>query len=129
MKVVPLLGRILFCIIFLYSAPGDFSHGTVAYAANAGVPLASIAVPVAGILAILGSLSILLGYKAKIGAWLIVLFLVPVTLTMHKFWAVPDPMMHTMQQVNFLKNTAMLGGALMIAYFGAGPLSIDSSSK
>jgi putative oxidoreductase len=129
MKVVPLLGRILFVIVFLHAVPAHFSHGAAAYAASAGMPMASIAVPISGVLALLGGLSILLGYKAKIGAWLIVLFLVPVTLMMHRFWTVSDPMMHMMQQVNFLKNTAMLGGALMIAYFGSGPLSIDSSTK
>jgi putative oxidoreductase len=34
-----------------------------------------------------------LGYRAKLGAWLIVLFLIPVTLMLHKFWTVTDPMM------------------------------------
>jgi putative oxidoreductase len=69
--------------------------------------------------------AILLGYRAKVGAWLIVLFLVPVTLMMHKFWAVHDPMMAQMQMVMFMKNVAILGGALLISQFGAGPLSLD----
>jgi uncharacterized membrane protein YphA (DoxX/SURF4 family) len=51
-------------------------------------PLASIAVPLSGVLAIAGGLSILLGYRAKLGACLIVVFLVPVTLMMHRFWTV-----------------------------------------
>ena len=71
-------------------------------------------------------LSILLGYKARLGAWAIVLFLVPVTFTLHKFWAVADPMMAQMQQVMFMKNLAILGGALLIAHFGAGPVSLDA---
>jgi putative oxidoreductase len=106
-----------------------FTHAMVAYAKGAGVPLASIAVPIAGILAILGGLSIILGYKAKVGAWFIVLFLIPVTLFMHNFWAVHDPMMHQMQMAHFFKNVAMLGAALMIAYFGSGPLSLDKSGS
>ena len=65
-----------------------------------------------GILALLGGLSILLGYRARFGAFLIVLFLVPVTLFMHKFWGLSDPQMAMMQRVNFLKNVALLGGAL-----------------
>jgi len=68
------------------SAPGHFKAGTIAYAAGQGVPLASIAVPLSGIVEFLGALSIVLGYKAKLGAWLIVLFLVPVTLSLHRFW-------------------------------------------
>jgi len=85
----------------------------------------SIVVPVSGILAALGALSILLGYKAKIGGWLIAIFLVGVT-PMHKFWAIPDPMMQQMQMVMFMKNLAMLGGALLISQFGSGPWSLDS---
>jgi putative oxidoreductase len=46
---------------------------------------------------IAGGLSILLGYRAKLGAWLIVLFLIPVTLMLHKFWTVQDPMMAQIQ--------------------------------
>jgi putative oxidoreductase len=83
-------------------------------------------VPVSGLLAIIGALSILLGYRAKVGAWLIALFLIPVTLMMHKFWTVSDPMMAQIQMIMFMKNTAMLGGALLISQFGAGPLSLDA---
>ena len=46
---------------------------TIAYAASRGVPLASLAVPFSGLLALAGGLSILLGYRARMGAWLIVL--------------------------------------------------------
>ena len=76
--------------------------------------------------ALAGGLSVLLGYHARIGAWLLVLFLVPVTVMLHNFWAVTDPMMHQIQQVMFFKNVAMLGGALLIAHFGAGPYSVDA---
>jgi putative oxidoreductase len=88
--------------------------------------LASIAVPLSGVMAIAGGLSILLGYRAKLGAWLIVLFLIPVTLMMHKFWTVQDPMMAQVQMILFMKNVAMLGGALLISQFGAGSFSLDA---
>jgi putative oxidoreductase len=103
-----------------------FSQAEIGYAAQAGVPTAKLLVPASGILALVGGLSILLGYKAKIGAWLLVLFLVPVTLLMHNFWAVKDPMMAQMQMAMFLKNVTMLGGALLISQFGAGRLSVDA---
>ena len=121
-----LLGRISFALIFVMSGFTHFSKQTIGYAAAQGVPLASIAVPLAGIIALLGGLSILLGYRAKLGAWLIVLFLVPVTLTMHKFWEISDPMMAQMQMIMFMKNVSILGGALLISQFGAGPLSVDA---
>lgn len=45
---------------------------------------------------------------------------------MHKFWGVGDPNMAQMQMIMFLKNLSMLGGALLIAQFGAGGLSLDA---
>jgi putative oxidoreductase len=123
---VVVLGRFFFVLLFLMSGPSHFSKQTIAFAASQGVPLASIAVPLSGVLALVGGLSILLGYHAKLGAWLIVLFLVPVTLMMHKFWAVQDPMMAQMQMGMFMKNVSMLGGALLISQFGAGPFSLDA---
>ncbi len=120
------LGRVLFAAIFLMSSVNHFSARSAAYAASQGVPLANVAVPVAGALALLGGLSILLGYKARIGAWLLVLFLVPVTVMMHRFWGLTDPMAATMQMVNFMKNAALTGAALMIAWLGAGPVSLDA---
>src|SRR5690348_12743186 len=112
---VILAGRFFYSAIFLMTAFNHFSGKIVPYAAAAGVPLPSIAVPAAGVVAILGALSILLGYHARMGAWLLVLFLIPVTLTMHNFWAVKDPMMAQMQMVMFMKNLSMLGGALLIS--------------
>lgn len=123
--VVP-LGRLLFTMLFIMSAPHHFSTGTIAYAAKAGVPMASLLVPISGALALIGGLSVLLGYWARAGAWLLVLFLVPVTFMMHRFWGLADPAAAQMQQVNFMKNMALLGCALLIAYFGAGPISLDA---
>jgi putative oxidoreductase len=119
------LGRLLFVAIFLISSLGNFAPGTIAYAAQHGVPWANVLVPLSGVLALLGGLSILFGVRARIGALLLVLFLVPVTLIMHRYWGLPDPALARLQQVHFMKNLSMLGGALLIMYFGAGPLSFD----
>ena len=121
-----LLGRLFFALIFLMAAPSLFTKGGIAYAAAQGVPLASVGVPLAGVIAIVSGLSVLLGYRAKIGAWLMVLFLAAVTPSMHKFWGVSDPTMAEVQMIMFMKNLSILGGALLITQFGAGPLSLDS---
>ncbi len=121
-----LAGRLLFSSIFVISAPGLFTGKLVGYAAQAGVQMPGILVPAAGVVALAGGLSVALGYQARIGALLLALFLVPVTLTMHAFWAEKDPMMAQIQQVNFLKNIALLGAALLIGQYGAGPLSLDA---
>jgi putative oxidoreductase len=125
--VVP-LGRVLFSAIFVASGISHFTSPVIAYAAGAGVPVPGLLVPASGVLALLGGLSVALGYRANVGAWLLVVFLVPITLTMHAFWAVDDPFMAQIQQAMFMKNLALLGGALLVAGLGAGPVSLDARS-
>jgi putative oxidoreductase len=126
---VVLLGRFLLVLIFLSAAPGNFQSHTVAYAASQGVPLASILVPLSGVLSLVGALLVLLGYHGKFGAWLLVLFLVCVTPIMHKFWGITDPMKHQLQFIMFMKNLSMLGGALFVSQAGTGPWSLDARGK
>jgi putative oxidoreductase len=128
-SAVVLTGRLFFSAIFLLSGLSHFSAKTIGYAAANGVPFASLAVPASGILAFIGALSILLGHRVRAGAWLLVLFLVPVTLTMHNFWSVSDPMVRQMQMINFMKNLSMLGGALLITQYGAGPWSLETKRE
>jgi putative oxidoreductase len=127
MKFIAPIGRLLFSFIFIKSGFSHFKTQTMEHAASHGVIMPHIIVPIAGIMAILGGLSILLGFKIRIGGLLIVLFLIPVTLIMHNFWNISDQMQHQIQMAMFLKNTSMLGGALLIIYFGAGPMSLDEN--
>jgi len=129
MKYLELLGRILFSIIFLMTIRNHFSAPAVEYAISKGVPLAGILVPLSGAIAFFGALSIILGYKTRMGASLIIIFLLPVTFMMHDFWNLTDPMMRMTQRVMFLKNISMLGAAFIILYFGAGPVSLDSKNR
>jgi putative oxidoreductase len=125
MQYLPVLGRILFAAIFLAAAPRHFTAEAVAHARDLGVPLARLAVPLSGALAIAGGLSVLLGYQTRLGALALIAFLLPVTFMMHAFWQLSDPIQIHIQRAMFMKNLSMLGGALVLAYFGAGPLSID----
>lgn len=124
--LLPLLGRILLSLLFLISgATFHFTKQAVDYAAAKGVPAASFLVPFSGVIAIVGALSVILGYQARIGAWLLVIFLVPVTLFMHNFWAIDDPAERQVQLIMFMKNLGLLGGMLLIAHYGPGPISFD----
>jgi putative oxidoreductase len=129
MKITTLIGRILYSIIFLAAVPGHFTSQTIGYAAAQGVPLANIAVPASGILALIGGLSIVLGYKTRWGAIALIAFLAPVTMMMHNFWTVTDPMMHQMQLAMFMKNVALIGGALTFVVHGAGAYSLDARAE
>jgi putative oxidoreductase len=58
-----------------------------------------------------------------------VAFLLPVTLTMHAYWRVHDPVQIHVQQAMFAKNMSMLGAALLVTQFGAGPASVDARNE
>lgn len=119
------VGRFLFSLIFILSGFNHFNSETIAYAANSGVPMATFLVPLSGLMIMIGGLSILLGYYARIGAALIMAFLIPVSFTMHAFWNIEDAQAAQMQMINFMKNLSLLGGAMLIAFYGSGPVSID----
>ena len=117
MDWVILAGRILFFFLFAFSAVGfHIAHREMAsqYATQKGVPFASLLVPLTGVQIMVGSLLILLGIWADLGAALLVVFLVPTALTMHAFWKLSEPMERQQDQVHFLKDVALAGAALML---------------
>lgn len=125
MKYLPLAGRIIFSLHFLMAAPFHFSTNAIGYAASQGVPMAGVLVPLSGIIALIGALSIVLGYKTKPGAWLLIAFLIPVNFMMHPFWNITDAMQQQSMMAFFMKDLSMTGAALLLAYWGAGPVSLD----
>jgi putative oxidoreductase len=129
MKWLLITGRVFFVSIFILTSLDQFSAQSIAYAASKGVPLASVVVPFAGIIEIVGAISIIFGYRVRIGALLLIIFLIPVTFTFHQFWTIQDQMAKEMDMINFFKNISILGGALIITYFGAGELSLDKKSE
>ena len=126
MKYAALAGRQLFSVIFIIASAAHFNQRTIEAAAAHGVPLPDLLVPLSGVIALLGGFSVLLGFQTRVGAWLLVMFLVPVTVMMHNFWSVSDPMTLQVEKAMFMKNVTMLGGALVISYFGGGPFSVDA---
>jgi len=129
MKFLFPLGRVLFSLIFIVGAARHFTQEGIQHAAALGVPAAALLVPSSGIMAIAGGLSVALGYKTRWGAWILVLFLVPVTWWMHGFWRWSDPAEIHTQLAMFAKNLSMLGAALLISGFGAGPASLDEKKR
>src|SRR3989449_9228283 len=123
------LGRVAFAGVFVAFARANFTQQGIAWGASQGVPLARVLVPLAGVISLLGGLSVILGYRAKLGAWLLVMFLVPVTGMMHNFWAVKDPMMAQIQFGLFMAKLSRIGEPFLIPHFGAGPFSLDARHK
>jgi putative oxidoreductase len=125
MRAIVPIGRVLFALIFVASVVGHFSSAEISEAAAHGVPVATLLVPLAGLIALVGGVSVMLGYRARFGALLLLVFLVPVTLVMHKFWGLADPQMAMMQKIHFMKNTSLIGACLLLMYHGSGPYSLD----
>jgi putative oxidoreductase len=115
MEIVFLLGRIILGVYYLFNASNHFMRLEMmsGYAASKGVPAPKVLVAGSGVLLLVGGLSILTGFQPTIGVLALVLFLVPVTFKMHDFWAEKDQMAKMTQMVNFTKNMALLGAALM----------------
>jgi putative oxidoreductase len=119
-------GRVLLTLIFLFAAAGkllDF-HGTAQDLGSRGVPFPEVALASAIALESVGALLILAGFHARLGALLLILFLVPTTLVMHDFWA-SEGNQRIADLLQFLKNLAILGGLLLVGAYGGGAWSLD----
>jgi len=115
METAFLIGRIIVGVYYLFNAANHFMRLEMmaGYAGSKGVPAPKLAVLVSGILLLVGGLSIITGVQPLIGVIALVLFLVPVTFMMHNFWAVQEQTAKMSEMVNFMKNMALLGSALM----------------
>jgi putative oxidoreductase len=118
MDVVFLIGRILFVIPFVLSLQIHLINREqgVQYARMYNVPLAELGVPLTGLMALGGGVSVLLGIWGDLGALLIAGFLFLITPFMHAFWREQDPMQRGNQMAHFTKNFALAGGALVLFY-------------
>jgi putative oxidoreductase len=117
-ETVPhLLGRAIFGGYFLYSGINHFIQRKhlAGYAESKGVAKPDLAVELSGALAIAGGLSLLAGYRPKVGSALITAFLAGVSPQMHAFWKESDPQRREGEMVNFLKNVALVGAAMLAA--------------
>ncbi len=121
------LGRLLLSMIFLVSAAGKVMDwgGTAAYMESKGMPLAPVFLAGAILFEVAGGLMVLLGFKARIGVVVLLVFLVPTTVIFHNFWSFEGQEQQT-QMISFLKNLSIMGGLLMILGGGAGYFSIDN---
>jgi putative oxidoreductase len=124
--ITTLAGRILIAVIFLIS--GFFKVGgyaqIVGYAAAMHLPAPGVAIAAAAAVELACGLAILAGFKTRVAAWLLFLYLIPVSFIFHNFWAVQGQEQQ-MQMVNFLKNVAIMGGLLVLSVNGAGAYSAD----
>lgn len=123
----PLAARILLSLIFLLSGLAKLGtwEQTAAYMASKGMPLVPLFLVGAIVLEVGGGLSVLLGWRTRLGAVALILFLILAAVIFHNFWAY-EGLEQQIQMAMFLKNVSIMGGLLLLFYFGPGPVSIDA---
>jgi putative oxidoreductase len=122
------LGRLLLSTIFLMSAVGNkiphFSD-MAKVMESVGVPAPQFMLAGAIVFLVVGSLSVIAGFKARIGAGLLLTFLVLASYYFHPFWHLEGQAQQE-QMIQFMKNLSMMGAMLFIVANGSGPMSLDS---
>ncbi len=120
---ISLLGRIFLVAIFVMSGFHKITdpQGTQQYMAAMGMPMTGFFLIGAIFLELAGAASLLLGYWTRVGALLLIIFMIPTTLIFHTNFS------DQVQFIMFMKNLAMMGGLLTVLAFGPGRLSLDAS--
>jgi uncharacterized membrane protein YphA (DoxX/SURF4 family) len=118
---IALAGRLMFTLIFFLSGITHFT-GIDDYVRlmPSAIPFRTFWVLISGVVELIGATMIATNRLPRLGAWLIVLFLVPVTITVHGVDMVsnPDERMRAIQLSFFLKGVTMTGAALLITQLG-----------
>jgi len=127
-SVVPLLGRILVSVVFILGGVGKITGFSMeeGMVAAKHLPMPAVALGIALVIELLGGLAILLGLFTRFTSWILFLYLIPTTFLFHNFWAFQG-MDRIDTMIHFEKNLAIMGGLLILATYGAGAYSIDSS--
>jgi uncharacterized membrane protein YphA (DoxX/SURF4 family) len=128
---IMLCSRLLLSCVFLVSAFSRVMdwNGSILFLISHG--MSSFAAPMSAlslVLELFCGISLLLGFKTRIGAYMGVLFLICVSLTGNIFQLYSADAF-ALQTSMFLKDLAIMGGLLMVACFGGGPLSVDNANE
>lgn len=121
-----LIGRIFIAAIFLLSGIGKLLafENTAQFMAAKGMPVVHLLLAGAAAIEILGALSLLIGFKTRIGATALFLFMIPTTLIFHDFWNYTGNE-SDLQMIMFMKNIAIEGGLLYVMACGSGGCGFD----
>jgi len=129
-RLGPLAGRVMMAALFI---PSGFSklagfQGTVGYIASKGLPLPQLGAVAAIVVELLVAAALLLGWRTRWAALILMLFTLAAAVLFHDYWAVP-PEQKMMQAINFWKNVAIAGGLLFVAAHGPGPYAVDREGR
>jgi putative oxidoreductase len=126
MTILPLIARVLLAVVFLVFGVGKiFAFGFyTGYIASKGLPVPQVVLVLTIIVEIGGGVLLVIGFQTRWAAAALAIFTLLAAIIFHNYWAAPAAQV-VAQKINFFKNLAIMGGMLMICFFGAGPLSVD----
>lgn len=125
-SILLFLGRLCISAIFLISGISKFVeyNATAQMMAAKGLSYVPVLLIIAALIEIICSLSLIFGYKTRLGSLILLLYLIPVTYVFHNFWAL-EGADRQLQMIMFLKNLAIFGGLLEVLAIGAGGCGCD----
>ena len=120
-----MFSRVLLSLPFLYSGIDKCLHWAAAQreVAASGLPWPTFLHLLTVALQLGAGFSLLIGIEARLGALLLCLFLVPVTVRYHPFWKRSGADLVD-EADHFLLNFAVVGGLSMVIAFGGGRISV-----
>lgn len=121
-----LLARLCFASLFLPDAVRKLMaiDGFAQSLAARGVPAAGALAWVGTIADLAGALGVLLGWRTRASALLLIAFTIIATALAHRFWDAPGPQ-QVSESLQFFHNCALVGAFILLILRGPGPLSID----
>lgn len=125
--IIHLLGRLALGAIFVKSGLQKLM-GLGAFAASLagrGLPASSTWAVIGATIEFAGGVLIVFGFRAREASLLMVLFVMVATGISHRVWDYADAA-RRLQESQFFKNLAILGGFLLLYVAGAGRFSLDA---
>ncbi len=119
--------RLLFTVLSDWQNYASFSE-PISHFFGVLTPWTSLLLLGGTLLELIGGALVLLGIREKLGASLLLIFLIPTTFLMHQFWFGEDGA-REVQGAVFLKNLAIIGGLIMITLHGAQASGKEESSS
>ncbi len=122
-----LISRLLMMILFVVFGWQKLIgySGTVAYFAQTGVPLPSLAAPIAVIMELGVGMAIVLGLFTRPLAVLLGLYTLATAVIGHPFWTMSGAE-QVGAEINFYKNVSIMAGLFVLYLTGAGRFSLDA---
>lgn len=122
-----LVARILLASLFLSAGISKITNfqAITDLVAAIGIPYADVGTGLVILLEVLGSIAIIVGYRARVAAILLGIFTIITAFLFHNYWAAPVEQQYV-QQLLFFKNISIAGGLFLLASFNSGKWSLDS---